>query len=66
MNERWTGMKQPDLERYAEQAAQSKRPGVIVLAPDRLRRDVVRRCVELGLINQLIISRELADALEAA
>ena len=65
MNERWTGMKQPDLERCAEQAARSKRPGVVVLAPDRLRRDVVRRCVELGLINQLIISRELADALEA-
>jgi DNA-binding transcriptional regulator LsrR (DeoR family) len=63
MNERWTGIKQHDLERCAEEAARSRRPGVVVLAPDRHRRDMVVRCVELGLINQLIISRELADEL---
>jgi hypothetical protein len=66
MNERWTGIKQHGLERCAEEAARSTRPGVVVLAPDRLRHDVVRRCVELGLISQLIISRDLADALESA
>jgi DNA-binding transcriptional regulator LsrR (DeoR family) len=66
MNQRWTGIKQHDLERCAETAARGKRPGVIVLAPDRHRRDIVVRAVELGLINQLIISRELADELGSA
>jgi hypothetical protein len=66
MNERWTGIKQHDLERCAEEAAHTKHPGVVVLGPDPLRRDMVVRCVELGLINQLIISRELADALGSA
>jgi DNA-binding transcriptional regulator LsrR (DeoR family) len=65
MNERWTGIKLHDLERCAEQAAHGKRPGVVVLATDRNRKDMVLRCVEMGLINQLIISRELADELAA-
>ncbi len=65
MNERWTGIKQADLERCAEDAADSARPGVVLLAPDRHRKDMVLRCVELGLASQLIISRELADELTA-
>jgi hypothetical protein len=65
MNERWTGIKLRDLERCAEEAAHGNRPGVVVLATDRNRKDMVLRCVEMGLINQLIISRELADELAA-
>jgi DNA-binding transcriptional regulator LsrR (DeoR family) len=63
MNDRWTGIKQPDLERCAEAAAHEDRPGVVLLARDRHRKDMVLRCVELGLVNQLVISRELADEL---
>ena len=63
MNERWTGIKQRDIERCAEAAAHSTHPGVVVLATEGNRKDMVLRCIELGLINQLIISRELADEL---
>jgi DNA-binding transcriptional regulator LsrR (DeoR family) len=64
MNARWTGIKLDGLRRCGARAADGARPGVVVVATDKHRADMVLRCIELGLINQLVVSRELADELE--
>jgi DNA-binding transcriptional regulator LsrR (DeoR family) len=67
MGERWTGLKLKHLEACADEAARTGRPGVVVLSrgspcPGERAR-VVRRLVEMGLVNELIIDDELAAAL---
>jgi len=69
MNNNWTGARQDHLRRCADAAQRGafsrKTPGVIVLALGADRVTVVLRCIELGLVNELVIDRELADALHA-
>lgn len=64
LNDRWTGIKPSFVAKFAGKAANSAMPGVVVLATQPNRRDMVLRCIELGYINQLILSREMAQALE--
>jgi DNA-binding transcriptional regulator LsrR (DeoR family) len=69
MNSNWTGAHDEHLRRCADAAYRAgfirKRPGVILLALGANRVKVVLRCVELGLVNELVIDAELADALMA-
>lgn len=62
MNERWTGMKEKHLRACAKRS--SAGPGVIVLAQLANRARLIRRCLELKIINTLIISRTLAEAID--
>jgi DNA-binding transcriptional regulator LsrR (DeoR family) len=55
---RWTGI----TRQHYEQCVQRK-PGVILLALGHNKADVVLRCVELGLVTELIIDEDLAMAL---
>jgi DNA-binding transcriptional regulator LsrR (DeoR family) len=69
MNENWMGMRLDHLRRCADEARKSgfdrKQPGVIVLAMGADRLEVVLRCVELGLVSELVIDRGLEGALRA-
>lgn len=67
MDQRWTGLQRHHLERCAAAAGDS-RPGVVVLARGATcpgqRAAVVCRCIEFGVINELIIDQHLAEALD--
>jgi len=67
MNSNWTGVRLEHLRKCADAARVAgfppKRPGVVVLALGARRLRVVLRCLQLGLVNQLVIDRELADRL---
>jgi DNA-binding transcriptional regulator LsrR (DeoR family) len=55
---RWTGV----TRKHYEQCA-LRHPGVILLAIGNNKAEVVLKCVELGLVNELIIDEDLATAL---
>jgi DNA-binding transcriptional regulator LsrR (DeoR family) len=59
----WTGVRRTHLERIAKQAYKSKRPGVIVVAVGVDRAEIIAEAVRLGLVNELIVDRPLAEAL---
>jgi DNA-binding transcriptional regulator LsrR (DeoR family) len=64
LNNMWTGVKREHLERIATQAARTNRPGVIVASFGGVdRAEIVAEAVRCGLVNELIIDRQLADAL---
>jgi len=67
MNENWMGMRLEHLQHCADAARSSgfvrKKPGVIVLAFGAGRLEVVLRCVELGLVSELVIDKALEEAL---
>jgi DNA-binding transcriptional regulator LsrR (DeoR family) len=67
MNDNWTGVRAEHLRKCADAAHGAgfnrKRPGVILLALGAHRLKVVLRCIELGLVNELVIDKELADEL---
>jgi DNA-binding transcriptional regulator LsrR (DeoR family) len=68
MNANWTGVHLEHLRKCADAAHTGefdpKRPGVVLLALGAHRLKVVLRCIELGLVNELVIDKELADRLE--
>jgi DNA-binding transcriptional regulator LsrR (DeoR family) len=67
LNRMWTGVKLHHLERIAKAAARSTRPGVIVAAiggDDRA--EIIAEVIRHGLVNELIIDRTLAEALDKA
>jgi DNA-binding transcriptional regulator LsrR (DeoR family) len=64
MNERWLGAQQADFRRCSLNAVPGQRPGVVVLAVEPEKAKIILEA--LYLVNVLIISRELAEALEAA
>ena len=67
LNAMWTGARLEHLERIARQADRTRRPGVILVAvgvPGRA--EIVAEAVRWGLVNQLIIDRQLADGLKTA
>jgi DNA-binding transcriptional regulator LsrR (DeoR family) len=65
LNQRWTGIQQRHIEHCAKNADE-KRPGVILLAIGERRYHVVMRCIELGLVNELVIDQALARTMETA
>lgn len=67
MNDNWTGVRLDHLRRCADAARTNgfvrKKPGVILLALGAHRLKVVLRCIELGLVNELVIDKDLEGAL---
>jgi DNA-binding transcriptional regulator LsrR (DeoR family) len=62
INSRWLGISLEHLKAAARRAIRSPHPpGVVVVSALREKRDIVRAA--LPIVNQLIISSELADAL---
>jgi DNA-binding transcriptional regulator LsrR (DeoR family) len=60
LNAMWTGINLGHLERIAVQADRQKRPGVIVVSIAANRADVIAAAVRRGLVNELVIDRDLA------
>lgn len=58
INRRWTGI----TRRHVEQVVR-REPGVILLALRHNKADVVLKCVELGLVSELILDEDLALAI---
>jgi DNA-binding transcriptional regulator LsrR (DeoR family) len=64
LNAMWTGITREHLERIAAQAARTRRPGVIVASFGGAERaETIAEAVRCGLVNELIIDRQLAEAL---
>lgn len=61
VNERWLGAQHDDFMRCSRRADMVRRPGVVVLAVEPEKAEVVLQA--LYLVNVLVISRQLADAL---
>jgi DNA-binding transcriptional regulator LsrR (DeoR family) len=68
MNKNWTGANLEHLGNCAKAshsaASARKRPGVVLLALGAHRMKVVLRCIELGLVNELVIDKALAHQIE--
>jgi DNA-binding transcriptional regulator LsrR (DeoR family) len=61
----WTGITYQQLERIAQRAAQHHHtPGVVVVSIGAARSPVIREVLFRGLCTELIIDRDLAQALE--
>jgi DNA-binding transcriptional regulator LsrR (DeoR family) len=64
INERWAGVRLEHFARCALGAARGAgRVGVIVLAVGRSKAEVVLECVRAGLVNELLLDHDLAQAL---
>ena len=61
MNQRWLGAEHGHFERCSLRGGSADRPGVVVLAVEPEKAEIVLEA--LYLMNVLIISRHLADAL---
>ena len=59
----WTGVTLAHLLRIARQADRTGRPGVILVALGSDRAEIVAEAVRRGLVNELIVDRQLANAL---
>lgn len=67
LNAMWTGARLEHFERIARQADRRRRPGMILVALGGAdRAEIVAEAVRWGLVNELIIDRQLADALRRA
>jgi DNA-binding transcriptional regulator LsrR (DeoR family) len=67
INDRWAGVRLEHLARCARAATGGAgRAGVIVLAVGRSKAEVVLECVRGGLVNELIVDHDLAQALAQA
>lgn len=63
LNQRWTGVKQEHLVNCARRAGHG--PGVIIVAQSQDRAALIHRCCrDEKMINTLLISRVLAEAIE--
>lgn len=64
INERWTGVKLEHFARCAAAAARTAdRAGVVVLAIGRAKALIVIECIRRGLVTELVIDHDLAQAL---
>lgn len=61
MRRRWTGI---TLEHYRK-CARSSGPGVVLLALDKSKAAYVLNCVDQGLVNELLVDRDLGEQLES-
>ena len=62
-NDRWLGVKKQHFESCCKKAAGKKRPGVVVVAFEPEKAEILR--ASLGMVNRLIISQKLAERLLA-
>lgn len=63
LNEGWTGLRLVDIQRCAKAAKGRRSGGVIVIANDPSKVELVREIVRQGLVNHLVIDASLAAAL---
>ena len=63
LNAGWMGMRLSHWQAVARAAAPKGAPGVIVVAYGPWKAEMVRKIIQLGLVNQLIVDATLADAL---
>jgi DNA-binding transcriptional regulator LsrR (DeoR family) len=63
VNDRWTGVKKHHIARCARTAKAAGTPGVILAAVGKWKARIVERCVREGLVNHLLIDRDLAAAI---
>jgi DNA-binding transcriptional regulator LsrR (DeoR family) len=63
LNEGWTGANLDHYRRIANAAGEDGHPGVVVIASSRQKAKMIKRIVQDGLVNQLIIDASLADGL---
>lgn len=65
LNQLWTGIKLEHIKRIAEDAANDiSKPGNIVIAIARNKAQSLYQIIRQGLVNTLIIDKDLADALK--
>ena len=64
-NRRLLGITEPDLFRCAEQARTKNMPGVVIMTtgPAEGKANVIRIAIERGLVNHLILPRDIGEAL---
>ena len=60
LNEGWTGLDLGELQNVAKKAVTHRRPGVILAAVGEGKAQIIRKAVQIGCANHLILSRELA------
>lgn len=66
LNKMWTGMRLDQIARIAKQAARNpQHPGVIVVALGRNKATALAEILRCGLVNELIIDKDLLDVLLA-
>jgi DNA-binding transcriptional regulator LsrR (DeoR family) len=63
MQTRWTGITREHLQRCVERASGRNSPGVILMAIGASKIDIIYQCVQLGLVNHLVVDQDLARAL---
>ena len=63
LNDGWTGLRLRELKDLAKRTKRSGAPGVVVIASGANKADVVCEALRGSLVNELIIDRELADAI---
>ena len=66
INRRWKGASESHIQECAVRAANEGKPGVILIAIGARKAKIVKECVRKGLINQLVIDRDLAEEIATA
>ena len=64
IQERWTGVQERHLKNCARKAKENKASGVIIATIGANKGEIVLECIKRGLVNHLLIDRDLADKLE--
>ena len=62
----WTGIREENLFDIASRARKTGKPGVIIVAIGGNKADVLLAVLKMGLVNELIIDHDLAEALAGA
>jgi DNA-binding transcriptional regulator LsrR (DeoR family) len=63
MNENWTGIQIEQIRACSERARKTGRPGVILVAFGKNKAEIVKKCTDEHLINELIVDYHLAKGL---
>jgi len=63
INERWTGIREHQMKRCAAEASQNRTSGVVVVAVGENKAASICESIKRGLVNELVIDRDLAVAL---
>jgi len=65
LNQMWTGIEIGHIKRIAEAAARGEKAGVIVVAIGRNKAHALHQMIRLGLVNTLILDKDLLSALRS-